>query len=248
MLEDESATRIVLLHRDRSATSFNYRSEAYLQRRYFGLIYTNHLLREEFTALYLKSFQVAIPLQDLPFYFEVFPFETTTKTSEIVSIVHALDTTSIVVPEVDVMPLLLQNWTGHPAIKKLEINLSESPSPIEILQRLIYVSHYLREDCATGAISEIIMSRTVSSHGTIMTIELSAEVNGSSDVELKDSVLYQFLRNSGLDWRKGSIHILCQSGNFVFDNHHPAWIERKGVGRGGRFKHRRRLLFNEIEG
>jgi hypothetical protein len=248
MLEDESATRIVVLHRDQNTSSSDYRPTAYFQRIYFGMLHTNRLVRKEFMPLYLETFKVAVPFQNLPSYLSVFPLETTAKTSEIVNIVRALSTMSLVVPEVDVMPLLLQNWTGHPAIEKLELELSELPTPYEIFQRLIYVSYYLREGCTSGGFSKVILARPDSSQGTVITIDLSTEVNGSPDVELRETMLYAFLDNSGLDWRDRSVQVLCQSGNFIFDNHKPVWVVRKGMGRGGRFRHRRRPLFREIEG
>jgi hypothetical protein len=247
MLEDESATRIVLLRRDQETSSSKYRSAAYFQRRYFGLIHTNRLVREEFMPLYLKTFKAAVPFQDLPTYLSVYPLKAAAKTLEIVNIVHALMSTSPIVPSVDVMPLLLQNWTGQPAIEKLDLELSKLPTPYETFQRLVYVSDYLRKGCVSGAISTIILGRTVSSQGTVMTIELSAEVNTSSDTELRESILYAFLENASLDWRKGSVHIVCRSGNFIFDNHHSAWVVRIGTGRGSRFRHRRRPLFHEVD-
>jgi hypothetical protein len=210
--------------RGRSIASNNYFRERHPNRPYFGLTQVNRAFRKEFTPLYIAAVKPVVQIQDAGKYLETFGLPDEELSQQLANVFSSLSRMkgSTKGPGVDVLPLLKVDRTTLPfTIYNEHTGPYWIREPLDLVYKLLddfaHLSSDLRPADAQlqiGEITAVRLSRSKDAPGTswgsIITLELSKEVNEHADEELKAHIFTGFVHRT--DHCRGGVRAECVSG------------------------------------
>jgi hypothetical protein len=190
-------------------TNDNY-AASYPARQFFGLTQVNRDIRKEFRPLYLDTYRPEIFFRHLDKYLAVVPLKNENLSRKFRAIVHAVRTSSIQEPGIDILPLLRTDPFTLPFdMTFLEAVVLEYNTPLKVLEAMMRAGYCTGEVSKVQSVHMTAIENPRNMGSFVKLVAVQTPASAARGWELR-IVIHNFIFDSGLRGSRPSVRVVGQ--------------------------------------